>query len=289
MPSSCAYGRTTSRALRNPKSSVSWSRNVQRNSGTTQQNERAPVDVNLCAGGEGAFRRSFARRELDLPARAEAPRRQRERDRLAVGVEEEQERVVRDLRAFVRPTRDLLAVQEDADRVRVGTLPVLLRHPPTVGPEPPDIGEAGPFDLLAGEEGLAPEHRVRLPDLDHALRELEEVGICFVPAEPGDLAVLAPRVVVAALRAPELVAAEDHRRPLGEQQRRQEVALLTCAQLVDLGVVGLALGAVVPRAVVIGAVLIVLAVRLVVLVVVRDEIAQREAVVRSDEVDRRKR
>src|SRR3954453_16446683 len=111
MPSSCAYGRTTSRAFRNPKSSVSWSRNVQRNSGTTQQDERAPVDVNLRARSKGALRRAFARRELDLPARAEAPCRQRERDRLAVRIEEEQERVVGDVPALVRAARDLLAVQ----------------------------------------------------------------------------------------------------------------------------------------------------------------------------------
>src|SRR3954451_13414597 len=164
MPSSCAYGRTTSRALRNPNSSVSWSRNVQRNSSTTQQHERAPVDVNLRTRGEGALRRTFACRELDRPAGAEAPRRQRERDRLAVGVEEEQERVVGDVRALVRAVRNLLPVQEDADRMRVGTLPVLLRHPPAVGPEPPDVGQPGAFDLLAGEERLASEDGMRLPD-----------------------------------------------------------------------------------------------------------------------------
>src|SRR4051794_23490789 len=267
MPSSCAYGRTTSRALRNPNSSVSWSRNVQRNSGTTQQHERARVDVNLCTRGERALRRTIARRELDLPARPEAPCRQRERDRLAVGVEEEQERVVGDLRALLRAVRDLLAVQEDADRVRVGALPVLLCHPTAVGPEPPDIGQPGAFDLLAGEKRLAPEDRMRLPDLDDALRELEEIQVCLVPAEPRDLAVLAPRVVVTALRAAELVAAEDHRRALREEERHEEVALLTRAQLVDLGVVGLALDAVVPGAIVVGAVLVVFAVRFVVLVV----------------------
>ena len=54
-------------------------------------------------------------------------------------------------------------------------------------------------------------------------------------------------------------------------------------------IVRLALDAVVPGAVVVGAVLAPLAVRVVVLLVVRDEIAQREAVVRGDEVDRRER
>ena len=88
------------------------------------------------------------------------------------------------------------------------------------------------------------------------------------PLVPGELVVLAPGVVVAVLRAAELVAAEQHRHALGEEQRGEEVALLAPAQRVDLGVVGLALDAAVPRAVVVGAVAVVLAVGLVVLLVV---------------------
>ena len=57
----------------------------------------------------------------------------------------------------------------------------------------------------------------------------------------------------------------------------------------DLGVVGLPLDAAVPGAVVVGAVLVVLEVGLVVLLVVGDEVAQREAVVGGDEVDRGER
>ena len=91
------------------------------------------------------------------------------------------------------------------------------------------------------------------------------------------------------LRAAELVAAEDHRHALRQQQRRQQVALLTGAQLVDLGIVGRSLGAAVPAAVVALAVAVVLAVRLVVLLVVADEVAQREPVVGGDEVDARVR
>ena len=77
--------------------------------------------------------------------------------------------------------------------------------------------------------------------------------------------------------------------PWREQQRGEEVLLLAGAQRVDLRVVGLALDAAVPRAVVVGAVAVVLEVGLVVLVVVGDEVAQREAVVGGDEVDRRER
>jgi hypothetical protein len=49
------------------------------------------------------------------------------------------------------------------------------------------------------------------------------------------------------LGAAELVAAEQHRRALGEQQRGEEVALLARAQREDLRVVGRTLDAAVPE------------------------------------------
>jgi class I fructose-bisphosphate aldolase len=58
------------------------------------------------------------------------------------------------------------------------------------------------------------------------------------------------------------------------------------AQLEHLRIVGLALDAAVPRAVVVGAVAAVLAVGVVVLLVVGDEVGEREAVVGRDQVDR---
>ncbi len=65
----------------------------------------------------------------------------------------------------------------------------------------------------------------------------------------------------------------------------EQVALLAPAQGHDLGVVGRALDAAVPRAVVVGAVAVVLAVGVVVLAVVGHEVGQGEAVVGGDEVD----
>ena len=92
-----------------------------------------------------------------------------------------------------------------------------------------------------------------------------------LPVEPADLVVLAIGVVVALLRARELVARQHHRRALRQQQRCEEVAHLPLAQGVDARIVGRTLGAAVPGAVVASAVLVVLAVRLVVLVVVADD------------------
>ena len=66
---------------------------------------------------------------------------------------------------------------------------------------------------------------------------------------------------------------------------RQEVPHLAVAQRLDPGVVGRALDAAVPAEVVVAAVAVALAVGLVVLLVVGDQVVQREAVVAGDEVD----
>ena len=142
-------------------------------------------------------------------------------------------------------------------------LPVALRHPPAVGPEPPDVGQPGAL-ALARRAGSGARRKTGCvaAQRDQPLRERRAARAALVvelPVEPGDLVVLAPGVVVAALRAAELVAAEQHRHALREEQRGQEVALLARAQRVDLRVVGLALDAAVPGAVVVGAVAVVLA------------------------------
>ena len=90
---------------------------------------------------------------------------------------------------------------------------------------------------------------MRAAQRDQPLRRTRAApGRRRVPVEPGDLVVLALGVVVAALRAPDLVAAEQHRHALREQQRREQVALLPRAQRDDLRIVGRALDAAVPRA-----------------------------------------
>src|SRR5262249_61774323 len=102
--------------------------------------------------------------------------------------------------------------------------------------------------------GGAPRHAApAAPRLGRADREPAPRGrqqrpaaVVELPVEPGELVVLAVGVVVAALRAPELVAAAEHRHALRQRQRRDEVALLPLAQLLDAPIVGLALDAAVP-------------------------------------------
>ena len=225
------------------------------------------------------------------PAAAERHGGEREDDRVLPGVEEDQERVVDHRRALGAVGRDLGAVQEDAERERVVVAPVALRHLPSVRPEPPDVGLARAHPLLAGEEVGAMEDRMLRAQLDQALRERELPLRAPVepPVDPRDLVVLAVGVVVPALGAGDLVAAEQHRHALREEERREEVPQLPLAERVDRRIVGLALDAVVPAAVVVVPVLVRLEIRLVVLLVVGDEVAEREAVVRGDEVDRRER
>src|SRR5450631_1371502 len=96
------------------------------------------------------------------------------------------------------------------------------------------------------------------------------IALAELPVDPGDLVVLAVDVVVATLGPTDLVAVGDHRDPLAEHERGQEVALLLPAQGVDGGVVGLALGPAVPGPVVVLAVFVALTVGLVAFLVVGD-------------------
>ena len=105
------------------------------------------------------------------------------------------------------------------------------------------------------------------------------------PIEPVRLAIQAIGVVVATLAAADLVTHEQHRRADRHHQHRQEVLDLPAAQRLHVRRVGRPLRAAVPAQVVVRAVAVAFAVRLVVFVVVRDQIVERESVVAGDEVD----
>src|SRR3954449_11286269 len=92
------------------------------------------------------------------------------------------------------------------------------------------------------------------------------------PVDPGNVIVLAIGVVVAPLGATALVTGDDHRYALRQEKRGEEIALLLLAQRDDLDVIGRSLNPAVPGPVVALAVAVVLAVGLVVLVVVRDQV-----------------
>ena len=126
------------------------------------------------------------------------------------------------------------------------------------------------------------------PEGEQHADEPLEVGEALAPrpVDPRGLVVLVVGVVVAALGPAELVAHRDHRHPVRHRQQAPRVAQLAAAQRHHLvGHAVVALPPAVPRAVVAGAVGAALAVGLVVLAVVGDEVVQREPVVARQEVD----
>src|SRR5581483_1497956 len=191
-----------------------------------EQRQRAILHDDLGAGADGALRGPFAGRERDLPPGPEPAGGERERDRIGVGVQEQQEGVVHDLLAVLGAGGDLVAVQEDPERPPRLLLPVALRHPAAVRAEPPHIRQARTARLRSGEERRAAEHGMLAAQPEEVTREFEQGGVGVLPVEPRELGVLAPGVVVAVLCATELVAAEQHGDALREHERREEVALL---------------------------------------------------------------
>ena len=120
------------------------------------------------------------------------------------------------------------------------------------------------------------QNRVRLSNRNQLARELQEIaafGSDPLPVEPRHRVVLRVGVVVAVLGMAELVAGQAASAcPAREAAVASEIALLPRAQLLDHRIVGGPLHAVVPRMIVGVAVAIFLAIRFVVLVVVRYEI-----------------
>src|SRR3990167_411738 len=105
--------------------------------------------------------------------------------------------------------------------------------------------------------------------------------------KPTDLVILTVRVIVAPLGAAHFVPAADHGDTLGEHQGGEEIPLLPFAQGQDRWIIRGTLDTAVPAQVLICSVLIVLSVGFVVLLVVTDQIMQREAVMAANEVDAR--
>ena len=151
-----------------------------------------------------------------------------------------------------------------------------------------------PFDsrvldqLIERERRLLRDDVAALPERNQLLDESDgrrHAGPSRSQSNQRHLAVLAVGVVVTVLRPAHFIAHVNHRRAGRQQRQGQEILDLPVAQCLDGRIVGRAFDAAVPAQVVVRAVAIVFAVRLVVLVVVRDEIVQREPVVTGDEID----
>src|SRR5437660_2079105 len=122
----------------------------------------------------------------------------------------------------------------------------------------------------ARQEPVTTENRELLPQFYEAAREPGQRARFIadrVPIEPADFVVLRIGIVVALLRARELVPGQNHRCALREQKCGQKIPHLSEADAADFGVVSWSLDTVVAGKIVRVAVLIVLAIRFVVLLV----------------------
>src|SRR5690606_25652198 len=209
-----------------------------------------------------------------------------ERDGLTAPVEAEEERLVAEPLAARVLAANAVAPQQEAEGGQAVLFPAARRHLAAVRVPPRRILDALRV-RLAGEEVAAAERGVRPAEGEGLADEIEEgrLALVEVPVVPVDLVVLAVGVVVAALRLAQLVAAEEHGDALREEQRAHERALEAVAAGEDALVVRRPLDAAVGREVGLVAVAVVLAVGLVVLLLVGDEVLQREPVVGGDEVD----
>src|SRR4029079_12966957 len=162
-----------------------------------------------------------------------------------------------------------------------------LGHARAARSKPPDIADLGAMDRPALEPAAAPEHRMPVAETNQAPCEMKQMLVDVFPVVPRNLVVLAVRVVVAALRPADFIPAQQHRHPLREHQRRQEVAGLTAPKREHLRIVRRTFLTAVPRAVVALAVAVLFSVRLVVLLIVRDQISKGEPVMGGNEVDAR--
>ena len=122
-----------------------------------------------------------------------------------------------------------------------------------------------------------------------ACRECHQVVVGFGPVDPGGGVVLVVGVVVAALGVPGLGAGAQHGGTLGQHGAGEERALQLAAHGQDGRVAGRAFDATIVAEVVAVAVAVVLTVGEVAAFVVAHQVAQREAIMRHDVVDRFRR
>jgi hypothetical protein len=264
-----------------------------------QQAERVRIHPYGLARRRGGAIRRPGGVEDDLPRSVVRRPGQVERSLFGARVDQQQERIVHDAPPARIGLGDRVTVQEHRHGPAV-SVPVVIVHRAAGRGEPGDIRPAVVVayknrlvsSRQAAKETPPPEHRVLGAQLDKRADVAKQILVRLGadrPVDPGNLVVLAVGVVVAQLGAVHLVAAQQHRNSLGQQQGSHKIALHPGPQGQDGRVVGGPLRAAVPRAVVPEPVPVVLAVVLVVLIVIGDQVAHGEAVMAGDQVDRGER
>ena len=168
----------------------------------------------------------ICRVEEAFPALSFVAGRQGELDGLVMGVEYDQQCCVSP--PPLNSRRLSPPIQQHAKTAR-SVVPRLGRHLRAVGVDPRDVRHLKVGIHFAGQEAQTPEHRVKVKSGRQATEEVHkrEAVLIYVPMDPTRLVVLAICIVVAVLRAAELVTRADHRSALRQDERRKQISELT--------------------------------------------------------------
>jgi hypothetical protein len=107
--------------------------------------------------------------------------------------------------------------------------PILVDHLLTIRAKPGQIFDFRTTNLTPLEKLSPTQHWMLVKQTAQQLGEFQQVAswLVQIPVDPRQLIVLTIGIIVAVLRAPNLIAGLQHRHALRQEKRRQEIALLT--------------------------------------------------------------
>src|SRR4029077_3040306 len=160
---------------------------------------------------------------------------------------------------------------------------------PGLNAMPRDIRVAASDTIPATQELRLAQGRAFPAEGNHPFHNPQQFAVLLSegPVEPVPVLVLAIGVVVPSLSAAALITHVNHWDPLADEKNRHGVLLLTKPYRIDLRVLSLPLHAAVVTVVIVRAVVVVFAIVEIVLLVIRNEVAQGKPVVTRDKIDRR--
>src|SRR5689334_22365135 len=134
-----------------------------------EKRQRATFDLEDVAAAAHLLR-TFAERvagvDQELPPEARPMRRQDERQRLVMRVEDNQDRVADESVAAIVELFDGVAREAQPEAARLGIVPVVLGHLLTVEPKPGQVLDLRAADLPALKKMAPAQHRLSAENVD---------------------------------------------------------------------------------------------------------------------------
>src|SRR5579862_4086154 len=139
----------------------------------------------------------------------------------------------------------------------------------------------------ASIEVIHANDRVSFAKLNDPPPEAQHVSMLLLlgPIQPADFVVLAISVVISTLSISCFIARNKHRYATRKHQDRRKVANLLLAQLLNSGILRLALHPTVPTQVFVVAVVVAFSVGFIMFAVVRNQIVQRKTIMTINKID----